>query len=241
MRHAGDGRTFMASAAVLMAGLVIATMLAINAKLQSALSPAATEAGAPIVQAVAPRPAPALQSTAAPSIARSPVAAAVVATQPQVVTAAPVDTRTVPAKVTLVAKPASPVSQAVTLAASLSSVKITTAPPAAAVVPAVSTPVVVTPTLSLASKTVTASSSDLGDSVASTGERHGKNPSGADLTAASAANDPQVTDPSSDQENEGDGDSAAAGSDSSPKNSHGDSHGDSGNSDSHKGDSAGDD
>ena len=50
MRHAGDSRTFIAAAAVLMAGLVIATMLAINAKLQSALSPTVEQAGAPVLK-----------------------------------------------------------------------------------------------------------------------------------------------------------------------------------------------
>ena len=47
MSHAGDSKAFLAVAAALMAGLVIATMLAINARLQSALSPTVQQAGAP--------------------------------------------------------------------------------------------------------------------------------------------------------------------------------------------------
>src|ERR1700716_2878119 len=70
MRHAGD-RTFIAAAAVLMAGLVIATMLAINARLQSALSPTVEQAGAPTIKVGPPTGPPVLQSTAAPSIANS--------------------------------------------------------------------------------------------------------------------------------------------------------------------------
>src|SRR5438270_4867410 len=71
MRHAGDSRTFIAAAAVLMAGLVISTMLAINAKLQSALAPTLQQAGPPAVKVGPPAGPPVLQSMAAPSIANS--------------------------------------------------------------------------------------------------------------------------------------------------------------------------
>src|SRR5205807_5160226 len=66
MGHAGDSKTFLAVAAALMAGLVIATMLAINAKLQSALAPTVQQAGAPAIKMIPPVVAPLLQSTAAP-------------------------------------------------------------------------------------------------------------------------------------------------------------------------------
>ena len=71
MGRAGDSKTFLAVAAALMAGLVIATMVAINAKLQSALAPSTEQAGAPATKMIPPVPAPLLQSTAAPSIANS--------------------------------------------------------------------------------------------------------------------------------------------------------------------------
>ena len=71
MGRAGDSKAFLAVAAALMAGLVIATMLAINAKLQSALAPTVERAGAPAIKMIPPAAAPLLQSTAAPSIANS--------------------------------------------------------------------------------------------------------------------------------------------------------------------------
>lgn len=71
MGRAGESKTFLAVAATLMAGLVIATMVAINAKLQSALAPSIERAGAPALKMIPPMPAPLLQSTAAPSIANS--------------------------------------------------------------------------------------------------------------------------------------------------------------------------
>ncbi|MEA2500125.1 MAG: hypothetical protein QOD01_236 [Actinomycetota bacterium] len=71
MRQAGDSRTFIAAAAVLMAGLVIATMLAINARLQSALAPTVEQAGAPAINVGPTAGPPVLQNTAAPSIANS--------------------------------------------------------------------------------------------------------------------------------------------------------------------------
>src|SRR5229473_7956536 len=71
MGRAGDSKTFLAVAAALMAGLVIATMLAINAKLQSALAPTVEQAGAPAIKMIPPAAAPLLQSTVAPSIANS--------------------------------------------------------------------------------------------------------------------------------------------------------------------------
>src|SRR5256714_4080581 len=72
MRHAGDSKAFIAVAAVLMAGIVIATMLAINAKLQSALSPTEQQAGVPAIKVVPSAGAPVLQNKTAPSIAKSP-------------------------------------------------------------------------------------------------------------------------------------------------------------------------
>src|SRR5439155_428652 len=69
MRHAGDGRTFIVGAAVLMAGLVIVTMLTINAKLENALAPRASSRGDPSLKVVPLTPAPPLQVIAAPSVA----------------------------------------------------------------------------------------------------------------------------------------------------------------------------
>ena len=63
MRHAGDSRWFLAVTAALMAGLVVGTMVAMNARLQSALSPTAEPAGTPAVPAIPTRSAPVLHST----------------------------------------------------------------------------------------------------------------------------------------------------------------------------------
>jgi hypothetical protein len=190
----------MASAAVLMAGLVIATMLAFNARLQSALSPSPGEAGAPVLKVVSPAAAPVLQKTAAPSVANSPVPAAVVVTAPELAVA-PVATKTVPA-----AAP-KPVAEAITTSVgNPSTVKIPATPVALPTVtlpaaPAVSLPVVVTvPALAAASVTVTAPDSDLGDTTASSGETHHKDrSSGGDLAAASQGNDSQAKDHESDE------------------------------------------
>jgi hypothetical protein len=76
MRHAGDGRMFIVCAAVLMAGLVIATMLTINARLESALYPHAASGRDPSLKVLPVTPAPPLQVIAAPSVA--PVTATVV-------------------------------------------------------------------------------------------------------------------------------------------------------------------
>jgi len=66
MRQAGDGTTFIIGAAVLMAGLVIATMLTINAKLENALAPHAASGGDPSLKVAPVTPAPPLQVIAAP-------------------------------------------------------------------------------------------------------------------------------------------------------------------------------
>jgi hypothetical protein len=228
MRHAGDGKTFMAGAAVLMAGLVIATMLAINAKLQSALSPASGEAGAPIVNLVPPGAAPVLQNTAAPSVAKSSVAAAVAVTAPLAPSAASFVTKAPPPFVATVAKPATPAG---TLISTVSSVKLPAVPavpvtlPAAlpavatpAVVPAVITPTVVVPippTLAAASNTVTPDP----DATDSSGDSHGKDrpDTGSTITAASAR--------FSSKDNNGDeGDTAGTSSDGGKDSAKSDSH-----------------
>jgi len=209
MGHAGDSKTFLAVAAALMAGLVIATMLAINAKLQSALSPTVEQAGTPAIKMVPPVAAPVLQSTAAPSIANSganslnnsddkagsnsgTAAPHVVATPtPRAVTpAAPKGTAAIvpaPSNAAQLATPAGPVARA----------QPPIAPTPAGPVPAV---IVVGPTLAIppdpnlsaaaTTTTVTVGPDwDLGDSVASTGETHQGHPkdrgsSKPDLTAA---------------------------------------------------------
>lgn len=237
MRHAGDGRTFMASAAVVMAGLVIATMLAINSKLQSALTPAGTEAGAPIVKVVPPAPAPVLQSNAPPSVAK-PSAAAPLLGAP----AAAAATVSIPAKAATVAASKTAMPGA-TLAATLAGIKTPVAAVAATpvsavpkvttpVVPAVTVPPVATPavTVTIASSSAPASNSDIGDATASSGESHKKAQTlpGSSLTFAAA--DPtsdttsDTSDTTSDTTETKDGEHHGENDPADSSNSHGHSH-----------------
>jgi hypothetical protein len=196
MGRAGDSKTFLALAAALMAGLVIATMLAINAKLQSALAPTVEQAGAPAIKMIPPAAAPLLQSTVAPSIANSVPNSGTNSFNNS--TAAPPN---------LVA---SPKARAVAPAATKRPVATVPAPSNATQVTTPAAPPV--PVAATATVTVVPEP-DVGDGVASTGETHrgqrrhrdGSNP---DLTAVPTGPDAAGDSEIRPAENEGDGDAA---------------------------------
>ena len=180
MRHAGDGRMFIVCAAVLMAGLVIATMLTINARLESALYPRAGSGRDPSLKVVPVMPAPPLQVIAAPV---APVTATVPgdpfpdpgATLPAPA-AVPEETATVTAPKSSAApagraakgNPAA--SQPARTPASAPAPSVSRAAPAPAVPPAGSAPSVA-PSSPVAA--VWAPQSDIGDPAASRGEVNG--------------------------------------------------------------------
>ena len=164
MRVTGSGKSFIATAAVLMACLVIVTILAINIRLQSALT---TAPSAPRVKSGSSS-APTLQNTASPLVdIVSPSAPAVgapdVAPAPASEVSAPSAQSAGAAPGGIVAvsppKPAPPGTAVPTISASL--------PPPTPTSP---TPSGVTATTTTTAQVSPTPSSDLGDATASTGE-----------------------------------------------------------------------
>src|SRR3989442_10790233 len=105
MRSAGNGRTFIATAAVLMAGLVIVTMLAINIRLQSVLLPPPSSRE-PKVKVASPT-APVLQNTASPLVdlpPATPGTGPVLAEAPEAPAPALVSSPATPQRTTTLAK-----------------------------------------------------------------------------------------------------------------------------------------
>ncbi len=222
MRHAGDGRTFIASAAVLMAGLVIATMLAINWKLQNALSPTSGSAGAPTVKVVPAAPAPKLQNTAPASIATSPAAPVQIAeqvaaaSQPQV--AKPSDTKLVaaPKPAAGTASPASKVVAVTVPAVHLPVVTVPVALPSVAPSTPTVTTTLVTVVPSVVGDILAAQSADsTGAGTHRKGDKGQATSTNPDLTAASTGQSAQADKDDSDEGDDGDNATADSGGDDS--------------------------
>ena len=167
MRVTGSGKSFIATAAVLMACLVIVTLLAINIRLQSALtSPGST----PRVQpGTLSSSAPTLQNTASPLVdIVSPSAPAATVPEGGLAPASEVSAPSAPS--------AAPAPQGNVAVSPSKTVVPGAAPPAVtAAAPPVPTPTSPQPSGVTATTTTTAHvspapSSDLGDATASTGE-----------------------------------------------------------------------
>jgi len=183
MRATGSGKSFIATAAVLMASLVIVTILAINIRLQSALTTAPSTPGSKSSSA------PALQNTATPLVdIVSPSGAA---------SNVPGAAQVPASEVSAPGAPAAPYSSVAVsppttgLSAVLPELSTTIRPvPTPTLTPTLPTPSGVTATTTTTAQVSPAPSSDLGDATASTGEDGHPKPSTGKLSPLVSASEP---------------------------------------------------